>query len=388
MTRSRPARLHHIAGIGVDGMGSIADASGKDFLRLENLDTDILPAPEAIARTVHAATEDADNSYLPFIGQARLRDIAARHVSAISGVSYSGERNCVISAGGLSGILNVLLATIEVGDEVIVTDPTYAGLINRVRLAGGVPRFVSFVFEPGGEWRLDRAALRASIGPKTTAMLLMSPSMPSGGCLDAADWAVVAELCVAHDLLLIVDTAMERLVFDGRPVLHPAGLPGMAERTVTVGSSAKELRMIGWRVGWIVAPDAFMPDLVAVSLANVVVPVGIGQDAVATALENSATTLAPYVDELQARRDCVLEELRGLPVGVPGGGWSLLLRVSDFGLDGAAMSERLLEQGVCATAMAGWGETHGGQYIRFVYANEPTRRLRALGARVRAALDL
>lgn len=388
MTRSRPARLHHIAGIGVDRMGSIADASGKDFLRLENLDTDILPDPEAIARTVRAATEDADNSYLPFIGQARLRDIAARHVSAISGVSYSGERNCVISAGGLSGILNVLLATIEVGDEVIVTDPTYAGLINRVRLAGGIPRFVPFSFEPGGEWRLDRAALRASIGPKTTAMLLMSPSMPSGGCLDAADWALVAELCVAHDLLLIVDTAMERLVFDGRPVLHPARLPGMAERTITVGSSAKELRMIGWRVGWIVAPDAFMPDLVAVSLANVVVPVGIGQDAVATALENSATTLTPYVDELQARRDCVLEELRGLPVGVPGGGWSLLLRVSDFGLDGAAMSERLLEQGVCATAMAGWGETHGAQYIRFVYANEPTRRLRALGARVRTALDL
>jgi N-succinyldiaminopimelate aminotransferase len=284
MSRSRPARLRHIAGIGVDRMGSIADASGKDFLRLENLDTDIPPDPAAITRTVRAASEDSDNSYLPFVGQARLREVAARHVSALSGVSYSGERNCVISAGGLSGILNVLLATIEVGDEVIVTDPTYAGLINRIRLAGGVPRFVPFAFEPGGEWRLDREALRASIGPKTTAMLLMSPSMPSGGCLDAGDWALVAELCVAHDLLLIVDTAMERLVFDRRPVLHPARLPGMAERTITVGSSAKELRMIGWRVGWIVAPDAFMPDLVAVSLANVVVPVGIGQDAVATVL--------------------------------------------------------------------------------------------------------
>lgn len=388
MSRSRPDRLRHIAGIGVDRMGSIADASGKDFLRLENLDTDILPDAEAIARTVRAASEDGDNSYLPFVGQTRLRKVAAQHASALSGVSYSGERNCVISAGGLSGILNVLLATIEVGDEVIVTDPTYAGLINRVRLAGGVPRFAPFTFEPGGEWRLDREALRASIGPKTTAMLLMSPSMPSGGCLDEGDWALVAELCVEHDLLLIVDTAMERLVFDGRPVLHPAGLPGMAERTITVGSSAKELRMIGWRVGWIVAPEAFMPDLVAVSLANVVVPVGIAQDAVATALENSATRLAPYLDELQARRDCLLAELQGLPVGVPGGGWSLLLRVSDCGLDGAAMSERLLEQGVCATAMAGWGETHGAQYIRFVYANEPAPRLRGLGARVRAALGL
>src|SRR6266851_10107963 len=115
MHRPRPSRLRHIAGIGVDRMGTIADASGKDFLRLENLDVDIPPDAAAIMRTREAASTDTDNSYLPFIGQAHLRDVAARHVSKMSGVSYSGERNCVISAGGLSGILNVLLATIEVG---------------------------------------------------------------------------------------------------------------------------------------------------------------------------------------------------------------------------------------------------------------------------------
>ena len=388
MPRRRPARLHDIAGIGVDRMGAIADASGQDYLRLENLDVDIPPDAEAVARTREAASRDDDNSYLPFVGQTHLRDVAARHVSAISGVAYSGARNCVISAGGLSGILNVLLATIDVGDEVIVTDPTYAGLINRIHLAGGVPRFVPFRFSPGAEWRLDREAMRSAIGPNVKAMLLMSPSMPTGGCLDEDDWALIAELCIGHDLLLILDTAMERLVFDGRPVMHPAGLAGMAERTITIGSSAKELRMIGWRVGWIVAPETFMPDLVAVSLANVVVPVGIGQDAAAVALERSATTIGPYVEELQARRDAVMGELRGLPFGTPAGGWSMLLRVSDFGIDGAAMSERLLRHGVCATAMTGWGVTHGAQYIRFVYANEPVPRLRLLGARVRAALGV
>jgi aspartate/methionine/tyrosine aminotransferase len=383
----RPARLRHIAGIGVDRMGSIADASGRDFLRLENLDVDIPPDPEAIARTRKAASEDADNSYLPFVGQSALREAAARHVSALSGVSYGGARNCIISAGGLSGILNVLLATIEVGDEVILSDPTYAGLVNRVRLAGAVPRFAPFRFTPGAEWKLDRDALAAAVGLKTRAMLLMSPSMPSGGVLDAEDWQLVAELCTQRDLLLILDSAMERLVFDGRPVLHPAGLPGMAERTIVVGSASKELRMIGWRVGWIVAPERWMPDLVAVSLANVVVPVGIGQAAAAIALERSRKTLPDYVAELQRRRDTVITELAGLPVGVPAGGWSLLLRVADFGLDGAAMSERLLEQGVCATAMAGWGEAHGAQYIRFVFANEPVARLKGLGARVRRALE-
>jgi aspartate/methionine/tyrosine aminotransferase len=380
--------MRHIAGIGVDRMGSIADASGGDFLRLENLDVDIPPDPEAVERTRQAASLDADNSYLPFVGQTHLRDAAAAHVSRLSGVDYSGSRNCVISAGGLSGILNVLLATIEVGDEVIVTDPTYAGLINRVRLAGGVPVFVPFSFHPGGEWKLERDRLSAAIGPKTRAMLLMSPSMPTGGMLDAGDWALVAALCVKHDLLLILDSAMERLVFDGRPVIHPAGLPGMAERTITIGSSAKELRMIGWRVGWIVAPESYLPDLVAVSLANVVVPVGIAQDAAAIALERSPDTLRDYVGELQARRDTVLAELDGLPVGVPGGGWSLLLRVSDYGIDGATMSERLLKHGVCATAMTGWGTTHGAQYIRFVFANEPVPRLKLLGSRVRAALAL
>jgi N-succinyldiaminopimelate aminotransferase len=386
MARARPSRLSSIAGIGVDRMGSIADASGTDFLRLENLDVDIPPDAEAIRRTERAASSDDDNSYLPFIGQSHLRDVAARHVSRLSGVEYTGARNCVIAAGGLSGILNVLLATIEVGDEVIVTDPTYAGLINRVRLAGGVPKFVPFVFTPEAEWKLDRDALKGAIGPKVTAMLLMSPSMPSGGYFDANDWALIASLCVQNDLLLILDTAMERLAFDARPVIHPAGLPGMAERTITIGSSAKELRMIGWRVGWVVAAEAFMPDLIAVSLANVVVPVGIGQDAVAIALERSATTIGSYVSELEARRDTVLEELRGLPTGVPAGGWSLLLRVSDFGIDGATMSERLLAEGVCATAMSGWGVEHGSQYIRFVYANEPVPRLKLLGERVRRAL--
>ncbi|RQT15628.1 pyridoxal phosphate-dependent aminotransferase [Burkholderia contaminans] len=386
MRHHRPVRLQHIAGIGVDRMGSIADHADVDLLRLENLDTDIPPTAEALAFTREAIERDSANSYLPFVGQDRLRANAAAHVSALSGQRFTADQ-VVVSAGGLSGILNTLLATVETGDEVIVTDPTYAGLLNRVRLAGGVPRQVPFAFTPGGEWRLDQAALRAAIGPKTRAMLLMSPSMPSGGVFDASDWQLIASLCVQHDLLLILDSAMERLLFDGRAVIHPAGLPGMAERTVTVGAASKELRMIGWRVGWIVAPEWLIPDLVAVSLANVVVPVGIAQEAAAVALEHSASDLPGYVSELEKRRDTIAAELSGLPFGMPAGGWSMLLRVSDFGLTGSQMSERLLRRGVCATAMTGWGVAHGEQYVRFVFSNEPVERLRALGNKVRVALE-
>lgn len=219
-------------------------------------------------------------------------------------------------------------------------------------------------------------------------MLLMSPSMPSGGVLERGDWEAVAKLCIEHDLLLIVDAAMERLLFGQRKVIHPASFDGMAARTISVGAASKELRMIGWRVGWIVAPEAFVPDIVSVSLANVVVPVGIAQDAAAVGLQSAATTLPPYVAELERRADLIATELDGLPFGRPSGGWSMLLRVRDYGLTGAQMAQNLLRVGVCATSMAGWGQTHGEDFIRFIFANEPVDRLRGLRAKIDAALEM
>ena len=156
-------------------------------------------------------------------------------------------------------MLDVLLATVDPGDEVVLTDPTYAGLVNRVRLAGGVPVCAPLAVVDG-EWRLDRDALAAAVSERTVALLLMSPSMPSGCVLDREDWAFVASLCVARDLFLIYDAAMEALLFDGREPVSPLDHPGMEERTVIVGSMSKAYRMIGWRVGWVAGPAAVVSD--------------------------------------------------------------------------------------------------------------------------------
>ncbi|HLJ61500.1 MAG TPA: pyridoxal phosphate-dependent aminotransferase [bacterium] len=385
----RPRRLAGMAGIGVDRVGSLADAlADRSILRFENLDTDLRPHPRVVDATRRALTEDRNNSYLPFVGQTRLREAAAAHVSRLSGVPYSGARNVIISAGGLSGILNVLLTVVDTDDEVVLTDPTYVGLINRVRLAGGVPRLAPFT-QARGEWRLDRDALRRAVTPKTRALLLMSPSMPSGGVLRRGDWEVAVELARERDLWLIYDAAMERILYDGRPYIHPASLPGAADRVITVGAASKELRMIGWRVGWIVAPERLLPDLALVSMGNVVVPVGIAQEAAAVALELGDSDVQAAVAEWGRRRDALLGELAGLPAVTPGGGWSMLLDGTPLGLTGAEMSRRLLEHaGVAATPMDGWGETNGGQHLRFVFANEPAERIRGVGARIKAALGV
>jgi aspartate/methionine/tyrosine aminotransferase len=379
------SRLLGMPGIGVDRMGDAADSSADpELLRLENLDTDLLPPASALEASRAAIDDDDANSYLPFPGHERLRRAVAHHVGR--GSHDIDWQRTLITAGGLNGILNVMLATLEPGDEVVLTDPVYVGLLNRVRLAGGTPRLARL--EPSATgWNLDLDDLAAAVGPRTRVILMMSPSMPTGALLDGTAWKAIAEICLERDLLLVVDTAMERIVFDGRAVFDPLSLDGMADRTILVGSASKELRLIGWRVGWVVAPAALVDDIGLVGISNVVCQVGLAQTAVAIALEAGEDDVAAATAEWQRRRDVVLDELEGLAVIPPHGGWSLLLDVRSFGLGGEEASERLFRLGkVAATPMTNWGSERASDYVRFVFANEPCERLRGLGDRVRTAL--
>ena len=380
------SRLSDIPGIGVDRMGDAADAArDPDILRLENLDTDIPPPRAAIEATRAAAARDDANSYLPFLGTDELRQAVVARLEADTGIAYDWRTQCVISAGGLSGILNALLAMLEPGDEVIISDPAYAGLINRIRLAGGLPRLVPLRVVDGG-WRLDLEALAETASEKTRVVLTMSPSMPSGIVHTAEEWRAIAALVQRTGAWLLHDAAMERILFGVAPALHPARLPGLAERTVIVGSVSKEYRMIGWRVGWIAGPEEIMRDIGLISLTNVVCQVGIGMPGAAAALTADDDGIAAAVAEWQERRDLILAELSDLPVVRPDGGWSLLIDTVALGMTPVDASQRLFETGkVAATPMTGWGsEEIAGRYLRFVFANEPCNRLAGVRERVRA----
>lgn len=354
------------------------------ILRLENLDTDLRPWTWALAATRTALLSDAANSYLPFTGSVELRRALAARLSRQTDHAY-GVDQVLITAGGLEGIFDALLATVDPGDEVIVTDPTYIGLLNRIRLAGAVPVQVPLRIG-GGEWRLDRAALRTAVTAKTKVCLMMSPSMPSGAVFDEDEWEAIAALCREHDLWLIDDAAMERILFDGRSLVHPASLPGMAERTIVVGSISKEQRMIGWRVGWIASPPSLARAMETVRMANVVTPVGIAQSAAVAALEAPPDEYAEALTEWERRRDVVLTQLEGYAAIRPSGGWSLLVDTTRLGMDAVTMARRLLERGkVAVSPMTGWGVVNGEHYVRLVFSNEPVERLALLGQRMRRA---
>lgn len=381
-------RLEHITRIGVEQMGDLADSlEDVEVLRLENLDTDLRPPQSALEFTRQAVDDDDANSYLPFFGLDVMRQAAANLVASQARREYDWRTECVISAGGLSGILNVLLAVLEPGDQVLMTDPIYVGLINRVRLAGGVPRFVP-LRPTGGGWHLDIEAL-AKIDPDNIrAALLMSPAMPTGAVFTQDEWGALVDFCRKADCWLINNTAMERILFNGRQVVHPASYPAMRDKVITVGSASKEYRMIGWRVGWVVGPARIIADVARVSISNVVCQTGIAMGAVAAAINDPDDGIQESVATWQERHDVLLKELTGFNAIPAHGGWSFLVDVSPFGIDGPAASQRLLELGkIAATPMENWGSDNSKKYVRLVYSNEPVQRLQGSGARFRQALS-
>jgi len=255
-------------------------------------------------------------------------------------------------------------------------------MLNRV---GAEPRLVP-LHVVDGEWRLDLEALEAAATDRTRVVFINNASFPSGWVASEEELDAVASLCRERDLWLLYWGGFEGVLFDGRPVRHPAGLQGMRDRTVTVGAPTMEQRMIAWRIGWVVAPGDLVNDVSRVHIYNGLVPSGFAQIGTRVALGVPDDDLAAANAEWQRRRDETLRQLDGLPAVRPAGSWSLLLDVAALGLDCVDVSDRLLAEKVAATPMRGWGGEIADRHVRFVFSNEPVERLATLGDRVQRAL--
>jgi N-succinyldiaminopimelate aminotransferase len=378
------ARLEHIPGFNIDRVAAAA-GDDPDVLRLENLDTDIPPPADAVEATRAAVGVDEANSWLPFTGRDDLKEAVAAHIERRGGPRYDAQREIVITCGEGDAMLDALFCLTDPGDEVVLTDPTYAGMLNRVRLVGAVPRLVPLQ-AVDGEWRLDLDALPAAVTARTRVVFVNNASFPSGWVASEQEWEAITSICRERDLWLLYWAGYEGVLFDGRTVRHPAALPGMRDRTITIGAPTLEHRMIGWRVGWIVAPGELVNDVSRVHIYNGLVASGFAQIGARVALNLADEHLDLANAECQRRRDETLRQLAGLPAVRPAGAWSLLLDVAALGLDCAEVSDRLLQHQVAATPMRGWGAQIADRQVRFVFSNEPVERLALLGPRVRAAL--
>ncbi len=265
------------------------------------------PGPEAVRAKAAEAVLSGYNQYPPMAGLPDLRQAVAEHYGRTQGLDLDWETEVTVTSGATEGLAASFLGLIEPGDEVIVFQPFYDAYPPLIRRAGGVPRLVSL---PPPHWRFTREILAAAFTPRTRMVVLNNPINPAGVVLPDEDLALLAEFCVAHDVVAVCDEVWEQVVFSGarhRPLI---AYPGMRDRTVKIGSAGKMFGLTGWKVGYLCAAPALTHALARThQFLTFTTPPNL-QTAVAWGLRNPGDWFEAMPRGLEASRDFLAERLR------------------------------------------------------------------------------
>ncbi|HKR88081.1 MAG TPA: aminotransferase [Phenylobacterium sp.] len=258
------------------------------------------PGPREIRAKAAEAVLDGYNQYPPMLGLPELRQAVAGHYRRTQDLDLDWAGEVVVTSGATEALAAAFLGLIEPGDEVVVFQPVYDAYLPLIRRAGGRPRLVSL---SPPHWRFDRTMLEAAFGPRTRFVVLNNPLNPAGLVAPEEDLALLAELCVRHDVTAICDEVWEQVVFGGarhRPLM---AFPGMRERTVKIGSAGKMFGLTGWKVGFLCAAPALSRTLARVHQFLTFTTAPNLQAAVAFGLETGRDWFAEMPQSLARSRE-------------------------------------------------------------------------------------
>jgi aspartate aminotransferase len=325
-------------------------------IRLEIGDPDFT-TPAHIIDAAAKASRAGFTHYGPSIGLAPLREAIAAKVTERNGFDCAGE-DVVVSSGACGGLHATLLALLDPGDEVLIPDPGWTTYRPMAASAGVRP--VPYRLDRARDFALDIDAIERQVSARTRALVINSPSNPTGNVATRDQLMAAGELAEKHNLWLISDECYEDLVFDGVHV-SPASL-GYADRTVSAFSFSKSYAMTGWRVGYVVARNG-VAALIAKSQEPIVSSAStISQKAAEAALAGPQDAVAGFRESYRRRRDAALELLDAADVGYarPGGAFYLMVDVSSAGDDGAFARRLLLEQHTAVVPGSAFGAGGAG----------------------------
>jgi N-succinyldiaminopimelate aminotransferase len=308
-------------------MSALAASIGAVNLGQGFPDTD---GPREIAEAAAAAImAGRGNQYPPGAGIPELRQAVAAHQKRFYGLDHDPDTQVLVTAGATEGIAAALIALMEPGDEAIAFEPYYDSYAASVAMAGGTR--VPVTLRPP-DFRPDLDALRAAVTARTRLILLNSPHNPTGGVFTPDELAGIAEIANEHDLLVVSDEVYEHMVFEGTHL--PIGsLPGMADRTVTIGSAGKTFSFTGWKVGWVTGSPEVVTAVRTVKQFLTYVSSGPFQYAVAQALALPDDYYASVADDLRVKRDYFCDGLAkaGFEVYRPAGTYFVTTDVRSLG---------------------------------------------------------
>jgi len=277
-------------------MSALAKKTGAINLGQGFPDTD---GPREVAEAAAHAVLHGPNQYPPLLGQRGLRAAVAEHQQRFYGLGYDPETEVLITAGATEAIAAAMFGLCDWGDEVITFEPSYDSYSASISMAGAVKKVVLL---EAPDYSFDIEAFASAVSPKTRAILLNTPHNPTGKVFTQAELGQLAKVAIEHDLVVISDDVYQHMVFDGRHI-PIASLPGMRERTISIGSAGKSFSFTGWKVGWVTAPEALRDAVMVAKQFLTFVNAAPLQPAVEVGLRLGDDYFDGLRDSLRSKRD-------------------------------------------------------------------------------------
>ncbi|TFI54163.1 pyridoxal phosphate-dependent aminotransferase [Mastigocladus laminosus UU774] len=301
--------------------------------------------PAHIKAAAQKALDEGKTKYGPAAGEPKLREAIARKLKNDNGLDYKAE-NVIVTNGGKHSLFNLMLATIELGDEVIIPAPYWLSYPEMVTLAGGVSVIVPTDGSTG--YKITPEQLRKSITPKTKLFILNSPSNPTGMVYTPEEIKALAEVIVETDIFVVSDEIYEKILYDGATHLSIGSLgEEIFARTIISNGFAKGYSMTGWRVGYLAGPIDIIKATSTVQSHSTSNVCTFAQYGAIAALEGSQDCVEEMRQAFAKRRQVMLERVNAIPgltCSQPDGAFYLFPEISKTGLKSLQFSDALLEE--------------------------------------------
>ena len=347
-------------------MFDLAEAQGGDLVRLELGEPDF-DTPGHVVEAACRAAQAGDTHYTANAGLPALRQSIASKLRREEDLSVDPASEVIVTNGGMEALHLALLTILDPGDEVVIPTPAWPNYFTQTRLAEGRPVEVPLSASEGFD--LDADAVVEAITPATGAVVLCSPSNPTGQVYAEDAVRSVVRAAADHDAFVVADEVYRSLVYDRRP---PAiASTGDPTNVLTVGSCSKQYAMTGWRVGWLVGPDTVVERANAIHESTTACAGSISQRAAIAALDGPQEPAEAMCRAFNDRRDVVFERLRGIQ-GIscprPDGAFYAFVDVSALEGSSFDVARRLLsEYGVVVAPGEGFGGAGKG-HLRLSFA--------------------
>ena len=262
-----------------------------------------------------------------------------------------------------------MAAFLEDGDEVLVPNPVWLNYIHVPSSLGATP--VTYSLKEENNYQIDFREMESKITDKTKMIVIVNPSNPTGGVFSRETLEKLSKIAIEHDLLVVADEIYSQLVYDGTEHISIASLPGMKERTITLGGFSKAYSMTGWRLGYMCAPKEIIAACVRVHQYTITCASSFVQDAAVTALRDCADDVEAMRLEYQRRKDYAvkaLNEIDGISCNNPQGAFYIFVNIKSLGMSSMEVAEYMLEHAKVAMVPGSAFGSEWEGYLRLSYA--------------------